>query len=230
MLDPVFTMCIYWFIFGFLLDGRGSVQNYIGFLAVGVFCFAIIRQSVSAGSRSISTNLGLLRAIHFPRAVLPIAVVIKQLRAFLVALPIMVGILLVTQESITWYWLLAPVGVGLIVIFSFGLALITARWVAHVTDVSEVLPYMLRIWGYMSGVMIPIADRLRDLNVPAPITFIVEVNPATVFLNCMRDALMGTYDSPWGVWNWVAAAAWAAVVFPFGLWFFWRAEATYGRG
>ena len=230
MLDPVFTMCIYWFLFGFLLNGRGSVQNYIGFLAVGVFSFAIIRQAISAGSKSIANNLGLLRAIHFPRAVLPLAVVIKQLRVFLVAMPIMIGILLVTGEPITWYWLMAPVGILLIVIFSFGVAMIMARVVAHVTDISEVLPYLLRVWGYMSGVMIPIADRLRSLNVPSPVTFIIEVNPATVYLNCMRDALMGTYDSPWGIWNWVAAAAWAVVIFPLGLWYFWRAEATYGRG
>ena len=223
-------MCIYWFLFGFLMNGRGSVVNYIGFLAAGVFCFAIIRQAISAGSKSIANNLGLLRAIHFPRAVLPLAVVIKQLRVFLVAMPIMIGILLVTGEPITWYWLMAPVGILLIVIFSFGAAMIMARVVDHVTDISEVLPYLLRVWGYMSGVMIPIVDRLKSLHVPSAVTFIIEVNPATVYLNCMRDALMGTYESPWGWWNWVAAAAWAAVVFPFGLWFFWRAEATYGRG
>lgn len=223
-------MAIYWFLFGFLLNGRGSVQNYIGFLAAGVFCFAIIRQSISVGSKSISNNLGLVRAIHFPRAVLPLAVVIKQLRVFAAAMPIMVLILLLTGERPTWYWFMAPVGLLLILLFSTGMAMIMARVVAHVTDVSEVLPFGLRIWGYMSGVMIPIADRLHALNAPGWATFIIEVNPGTVYLNVMRDALMGTYDSPWGWWNWVAAAAWALVIAPVGLWFFWRAEGTYGRG
>ncbi|MBM3686167.1 MAG: ABC transporter permease [Actinobacteria bacterium] len=229
-MDPVITMAIYWFLFGFLLGGRGSVANYTGFLAAGVFTFAIIRQSIMVGSRSISGNEGLVRSIHFPRAVLPIAVVIKQLRVFLYALPIMIVILLVTGEPITWDWLLAPVALLLILMFSLGIALVMARVVATVQDVSEVLPYILRIWGYMSGVMIPIADRLSRLGVPPWATFIIEVNPGTVYLNCMRDALMSSYFSPWGAWNWALAVGWAVVILPWGMWFFWRAEDRYGRG
>jgi teichoic acid transport system permease protein len=230
VMDPVITMAIYWFLFGFLLGGRGSVENYTGFLAAGVFTFAIIRQSITVGSRSISGNEGLVRSIHFPRAVLPIAVVIKQLRVFLYALPIMIAILLVTGEPITWQWLLAPVALLLILMFSLGMALVLARIVATVQDVSEVLPYVLRIWGYMSGVMIPIADRLSSLGVPPWVTFLIEINPGTVYLNCMRDALMDSYFSPWGAWNWALAVGWAVVILPLGLWFFWRAEDRYGRG
>ena len=176
-MDPVLTMAIYWFLFGFLLGGRGSVANYTGFLAAGVFTFAIIRQSIQAGSRSISGNEGLVRSIHFPRAVLPIAVVLKQLRVFYYAIPIMVVILLITGEPITWQWLLAPVALLLIVMFSLGMALVMARVIATVQDVSEVLPYLLRIWGYMSGVMIPIADRLQRLGMPPWATFLIEINP-----------------------------------------------------
>lgn len=229
-MDPVLTMALYWFLFGFLLGGRGSVENYTGFLAAGVFTFALIRQSITAGSRSISSNEGLVRSIHFPRAVLPLAVVGKQLRVFYFAIPIMIAILLITGEPITWQWLLAPVALALIVMFSLGVALIMARIVATVQDISEVLPYLLRIWGYMSGVMIPIADRLDRLGVPAWATFIIEVNPGTVYLNCMRDALMDSYYSPGGTLNWALAVGWAVLALPFGLWFFWRAEDRYGRG
>ena len=135
-----------------------------------------------------------------------------------------------TGEPITWQWLLAPVALLLILMFSLGMALVLARIVATVQDVSEVLPYILRIWGYMSGVMIPIADRLSRLGVPPWATFLVEINPGTVYLNCMRDALMDSYFSPWGAWNWALAVGWAVVMLPLGMWFFWRAEDRYGRG
>jgi teichoic acid transport system permease protein len=230
VLDPVFTMAIYWFLFGFLLGGRGSVVNYTGFLAAGVFSFALVRQSITAGSKSISGNLGLVRAIHFPRAVLPLAVVAKQLRVFFVAIPLMLIILLITGEPITWNWLLAIPALLLMTMFSLGMAMIMARVVATVQDVSDVLPYFLRIWGYMSGVMIPIADRLQRLNVPDWAVFIIEINPGTVYLNVIRDALMGTYDAPGGVANWWMALAWAVVMLPVGFIYFWRAENQYGRG
>jgi teichoic acid transport system permease protein len=230
VLDPVFTMAIYWFLFGVLLGGRGSVVNYVGFLAVGVFAFALIRQSINAGARSISGNIGLVRAIHFPRAALPVSAVLKQLRVFLVAFPIMIAILLLTREPLTLQWLLAVPAVLLMVLFSAGCALVAARAVAGVQDVGEVLPYFLRIWGYASGVMIPIADKFRSLDLPTPLIVASEINPGAVYLNIMRDALMGTYDAPLGAWNWLAAALWALVAAVFGIWFFWRAEATYGRG
>ena len=230
VMDPVLTMALYWFLFGFLMGGRGSVANYTGFLAAGVFTFALIRQSITAGSRAIASNEGLVRSIHFPRAVLPLAVVMKQLRVFYYAIPIMIVILLITGEPVTWQWLLAPIALLLIVMFSMGVALIMSRIVATVQDISEVLPYFLRIWGYMSGVMIPIADRLNRLGVPPWATVLIEVNPGTVYLNCMRDALMDSYFSPGGWINWALAVAWAVVTLPFGLWYFWRAEAKYGRG
>ncbi len=230
VLDPVFTMAVYWFLFGYLLGGRGSVVNYTGFLAVGVFSFALVRQSITAGSRSITSNLGLVRAIHFPRAVLPLAVVVKQLRVFFISLPIMIAILLVTGEQITVNWLLAPIALVLILMFSVGMALILARIVAVVTDVSDVLPYFLRIWGYASGVMIPIADRLDRLGLPPWAVFLIEINPPTAFLNIMRDSLMSTYGAPGGSFNWIVSAIWAFVVLPVGLWFFWRGEGRYGRG
>jgi teichoic acid transport system permease protein len=230
VLDPVFTMAIYWFLFGFLLGGRGSVENYTGFLAAGVFSFALIRQSITVGSRAISGNLGLVRAIHFPRAVLPLAVVVKQFRVFMISIPLMLIILLITGERVTWNWLLAPVGLLLMTMFAIGMAFIFARMVAAVQDVADVLPYFLRIWGYMSGVMIPIADRLDRLGVPPWAVFIIEVNPGTVYLNIMRDALMNTYDAPGGALNWGLAVAWSVVILVFGLWWFWRAESKYGRG
>ena len=230
VLDPVFTMAIYWFLFGFLLGGRGSVENYTGFLAVGVFSFALIRQSVTAGSRSISGNVGLVRAIHFPRAVLPLAIVYKQLRVFAVSIPIMLGILLIPGERITWNWLLAPMALALITLFAVGMAMIMARVVAAVQDVADVMPYFLRLWGYASGVMIPIADRLDRLGAPPWAVVIIEINPGTVYLNIMRDALMNTYDAPGGAANWAAAAAWSFGIGIFGVWYFWRAENRYGRG
>lgn len=230
VMDPVLTMALYWFLFGFLMGGRGSVENYIGFLAAGVFSFALIRQSITAGSKSISTNEGLIRSIHFPRALLPLAVVAQNLRVFMFSIPIMIIILLVTGEPITWQWLLAPVAIVLILMFSTGMAMIMARVVGTVTDVSEILPLILRVWGYMSGVMIPIADRLNRLGVPPWATFLIEINPGTVYLNCMRDALMDSYYSPGGALNWLLAVGWAVVILPLGLWFFWRGEEKYGRG
>lgn len=229
LLDPLVTMATYWLLFGLLLGARASVPNYLGFLAVGVFTFAVIRRSIQSGSRSVSANRGLVTSLPIPAVILPTAAVAQQVRAFLVSLPVLVLVLLVTGEPITWSWLLAPVAIALIVPFAWGSALLLARWVSHTSDIGGVLPLVLRLWGLASGVMFPVAERAAQLDAPAWIENLLVYNPGAVYLAIMRDAVLPSYDSPGGAGNWVAAVLWSVTAIAAGLVVFWRGEGTYGR-
>ena len=48
-----------------------SHDVYIPFLVTGIFVFTFTQTSVMSGVRAISGNLGLVRALHFPRASCP---------------------------------------------------------------------------------------------------------------------------------------------------------------
>lgn len=229
LLDPVATMATYWLLFGVLLGARASVPNYLAFLAVGVFTFAVIRRSIQTGSRTITANRGLLSSLPIPAVILPTAAVVQQTRAFLVSVPVLVVVLFVSGESVTWSWLLAPAAVLLIVPFAWGSALLMARWVSHTSDVAGVLPLVLRLWGLASGVMFPVAERAAQLNAPAWLEGVLIYNPGAVYLAVMRDAFLPDYASPGGLTNWIAAAVWAVVMMVVGLVVFWRGEGTYAR-
>ena len=58
-------------------------EVFIPFLVTGVFVFTFTQSSVMAGVRAISGNLGLVRALHFPRASLPISFALQQLQQLL---------------------------------------------------------------------------------------------------------------------------------------------------
>ncbi len=229
LLDPLVTMATYWLLFGVLLGARASVPNYLGFLAVGVFTFAVIRRSIQSGSRSVSANRGLVTSLPIPAVILPTAAVAQQVRAFAVSLPVLVLVLLLTGEPITWSWLLAPVVIALIVPFAWGAALLLARWVSHTSDIGGVLPLVLRLWGLASGVMFPVAERAAQLDAPAWIENLLVYNPGAVYLAIMRDAVLPSYDSPGGAGNWLAAVLWSVIALAAGLIVFWRGEGTYGR-
>jgi teichoic acid transport system permease protein len=229
ILDPLTTMVTYWVLFGVLLGARASVENYLGFLAVGVFTFAVIRRSLQSGSRSISANRGMLTSLPIPAVVLPTSAVIQQVRAFVASLPVLIAVLLLTGEPITWSWLLAPVAVLLIVPFAWGSALLLARALSHTPDIGGVLPLVLRLWGLASGVMFPVTERAAQLDLPTWIEGILLYNPGAVYLAVMRDALLHSYDSPGGAGNWLAAALWSVTALVAGVVVFWRGEGTYGR-
>jgi teichoic acid transport system permease protein len=91
------------------------------------------------------------------------------------------------------------------------------------------MPFVLRTWMYMSGVMYSMAAKLA--GAPHVVSLALELNPAAVSIDLMRYALINSFTSaqlPHHVWP--VALAWAVVVCVAGFVYFWQAEEQYGRG
>ncbi|MCU6325990.1 ABC transporter permease, partial [Enterobacter quasiroggenkampii] len=80
VMNPLLNAAVYFFIFGVLLGTKKGVPDYIPFLVTGVFIWTFTQSSIMAGPRAVSGNLGLVRALHFPRAALPISFCLQQLQ------------------------------------------------------------------------------------------------------------------------------------------------------
>ena len=117
------------------------MTNYVAFLVVGVFVFTYTQRAVLSGSRSIAANLGLVRALHFPRATLPLASTVMELQQLLVAMVVLGAIVLGTGEPLTPSWLLVVPALALQTVFNSGLALALARVTSRVRDLEQLLPF-----------------------------------------------------------------------------------------
>lgn len=228
---PLLNAAVYYFIFGVILHASKGMSKdvYIPFLVTGVFVFTFTQSSVMTGVRAISGNLGLVRALHFPRASLPISFSLQQLQQLLFSMIVLfvVAIGFGSYPSASWL-LIVPVLV-LQFLFNTGLALIVARMGAKTPDLAQLMPFILRTWMYTSGVMFSINKMMEgrsELSVR-----LLEVNPAAVYMDLMRYALIDGYHAsnlPPHVW--AIALFWAVVVFAGGFVYFWKAEERYGRG
>lgn len=226
LLSPMFQVGVYYVVFGVVLDGRAGIENFVGFLAIGVFIFHFTSRSVSAGARAIVSNEGLIRAVSFPRAILPLSVVLAELATFGYALIAMFGIVLVTGEQPAWTWLLFLPVMALQFAFNLGAAMIVARLTHHVRDVTQVLPFLLRMWLYLSGIFWDVATRLADA--PPVILAAANLNPAYAFITIVRRAILDGAVAPARFW--IVAGAWAVASLTFGFLFFRAHEHEYGRG
>jgi teichoic acid transport system permease protein len=229
VLTPLTNAAVYYLIFGVILNAQRSVDNFIAYLCTGLFVFSFTASVVQVGTSSINTNLGLIRALHFPRACLPIAVMLTQFQSLLAAVLVLIGIVLVTGEPITLEWLLLVPALILQSIFSAGLALGMARLGSKLTDLRQVIPFVMRTWMYGSGVLYSV--ELFEENLPSRIARLVEANPLLVYIELARHSLMedAPLASPQPV-LWVMAVGWAVVVGALGFIYFWRGEQEYGRG
>ncbi|MCG0063791.1 ABC transporter permease [Streptomyces tricolor] len=228
---PLLNAAVYFFIFGLILHAsRGMTQDvYIPFLVTGVFVFTFTQSSVMSGVRAISGNLGLVRALHFPRASLPISFSLQQLQQLLFSMVVLfvVAIGFGSYPSLSWL-LIVPV-LALQFLFNTGLAMIMARAGAKTPDLAQLMPFVMRTWMYASGVMFSIPVMLEDK--PQWIATVLQWNPAAIYMDLMRFALIDGYGSenlPDHVW--AAAGGWAVLFAAGGFVYFWKAEERYGRG
>jgi teichoic acid transport system permease protein len=267
VLTPLLNAGVYFLIFGLLLHVNRGVPNYLAFLVTGVFVFTFTQRAFISTSTVITNSLPLIRALQFPRAALPLAYVVIELQQVLLSMVVLAAIVLATGEPLTWYWLLVIPALLLQTIFNVGVGLFVARLGSQVNDFSQLLPFLLRTWLYLSGVIFSIAT--LSIKTHRWIVVALQLNPAALYITLVRNALLQTQrqsnpgSQPYNarlchVWAtlghqaaapkqyqldsaychyyanpshfWYYAIAWAAVAIVVGFFFFWRAEAKYGRG
>lgn len=223
ILNPLLLAVVYYLVFGIMLDTRGNVENFIGFLVVGIFIYMFITSTLTAAGDSILGNLPLIRALQFPRAVLPLQVVLSEAIILMPTLGVMVVITLGTGEVPTWTWLLLPVALVVTVMFNAGISFIAARAVQATRDLKNLLPLIVRLMRYVSGVFFPIAYFTEGYWFGP----LLEYQPVAVYLTMFRSAMLEEFEVEWLTWG--LGVGWALVLFVIGLVLFWRAEDRYGR-
>jgi teichoic acid transport system permease protein len=232
LLTPILNAAVYVGIFGFLLNVSRGVENAPAFIVVGTFMYRFFEMSVHAGSKSIRKNMNLMRSVSFPRAVLPIAGVLTELTNLLPALVVMCIISYLVgflpgkgSVPITWSWFLLIPAVVLMVIFSVGCAFFIARLVSSTPDLDNVLPFILRVLMYCSGVIFSVDHYLGEFSWG----WIGQYQPVAVYLNLARASILNEPSYPLDGTMWLLGVFWAVVFLVGGFIFFWRGEETYGR-
>nr|WP_202554642.1 ABC transporter permease [Streptomyces sp. SID4936] len=228
---PLLNALVYYLIFGLILGTRKGMSQevFIPFLVTGVFVFTFTQSSVMAGVRAISGNLGLVRALHFPRASLPISFSLQQLQQLLFSMIVLAAVAIAFGSYPGLSWLLIIPALVMQFVFNTGLALIMARLGSKTPDLAQLMPFVMRTWMYASGVMFSIPVMLKDK--PDWIANLLQYNPAAIYMDLVRFALIDGYGAgnlPAHVW--IVALAWAVLMGLVGFVYFWKAEERYGRG
>jgi teichoic acid transport system permease protein len=241
VLTPLLNAGVYYLIFGLLLGTSRNLPHntFIPFLVTGVFVFTFTQRSVNSGAKSIGDNLSLIRALHFPRASLPLAYTIIELQQLLVSMGVLFVIVLAFGEPLTFRWLLLIPVLLMQLTFNVGISLALSRVGAFNRDINQLLPFILRTWLYFSGIIYSLSGLMKSprLHHHPWIGHVLEANPGYVYAELSRYSLLDTYrgyvqqklHEP-TMHLWAYAVGWAVVMFLVGFWFFYRAEERYGRG
>lgn len=221
LLNPALNIFVYFLIFGLLLKVDRGVDNFILFISTGLFVFQLTQKSTTDGARSIISNRGLLKAIQFPRALLPITGAVTELLASLSSFAVLVVIALLTGESLTFRWLLLVPLLMVQFVFNLGASMIAARLTTHFVDIIQILPFFFRLVLYSSGVIFNVTSYVES---DSWVRWLFTLNPMYCFITFARWCTLGGELEPIVI---PSAIVWSLVLSVAGLLWFRAGEERY---
>ncbi len=226
VLRPLINATVYGFVFGLLLPSDRRPENFVASLVVGVFIFQFFAGCLTDGARSITGNTGLIKSLHFPRAVLPLSTIIEQLLAMIPMIVVILVVALVRGEPVRLAWLHIIPALALMSMFCAGLAMMAARLTIHVRDITQLIPFLTRLVFYLSGIFYiqPAKDAGGSEGVLA---YVLELNPVHAYISLVRGAVIEGEPAPGHTWQ--LAIGYGVGFLLVGFLYFWRAEEKYGR-
>jgi teichoic acid transport system permease protein len=225
VIKPILDGVAYFLIFGMILNSSRGVPNFLGYLIIGVFLFQFTTQCVTNGAKSIQSGRNLIRAFTFPRASLPVSVVLRGILNLLPTLGAMFALIYVLPDAEKWtiHAALFPVVLALQIVFVTGLSLLLARLAAMLPDLNQLIGVAMRFWLYGSAVFFSI-DRFEKYPW---IVGLMEANPMFMVIDAARDTLL--YGQAPALSTWIGLGAWSLGMLVVGFLFFWQGEESYGR-
>ncbi len=154
------------------------------FLLAGLFPWFWFQGSVQAAAGAFVGNGGLLKKVKFPRAVLPVSIVLGNTLQFVLTLPVLVGFLIFSGHEPNAAWLALPLIFFLQLALTLGAALFVASVTVFFRDLEHITDVVLSLLFYATPIIYA-ADR-----VPESYKWITQVNPLAPLAEAWRAILL----------------------------------------
>lgn len=213
VLNPLLLALVYFILVDVLSGGKGQGAAFFAQLCGGLFAFYFVSGCITNGGTSVITGGKLVMYTAFPRLLLPLSAVRTAFFRFLPTL-IVYGVLhLVAGLPVGPTLLLAVPILGLITLFSMGLACMFGMLSVYFRDISSFLPYFIRIWLYLSPVILTV-ERIHNEFAHQHAAWAAYLNPLYSLLGMWSVVLSKGRVPEWHFW--VAGVAWSIGTFVVG--------------
>jgi lipopolysaccharide transport system permease protein len=216
LLQPFITMVVLTLIFGKFAKFPSQNLPYPVFLYSAQLPWTYFQSAFQQSAASVSLNSQLVTKIYFPRVLLPLAAITVPFVDFLLASTILAGMMVYYHVAVTTAILLSPLFVLLAAVTALGAGMLFCVANVRYRDVPYVIPFLVQIWFYGSGIVYPIEALKPKWQ------WILSLNPMTGAITGFRWAVVGTPPPHAG--QFALSVAMAGLLFVFGLTVFRRYE------
>jgi lipopolysaccharide transport system permease protein len=157
VLQPLFTMFIFTFIFSYLARVPSDGSPYPVFAFAALVPWTYFAQAVSRSGMGLVNSAGLISKVYFPRLIIPLASVTTPFADFLLALAVLFGLLAWYQIMPSAAVLLLPAFIFMAFLAAFSLGLWLSALNVRYRDVVHVIPFIVQVGMLASPVAYPVS-------------------------------------------------------------------------
>jgi lipopolysaccharide transport system permease protein len=202
-LNPLLTMAVYSLVFSVYM--RNPMKNYTGFLFVGLLPWIWFSTAMTSGTSSISDRRDLINKVKFPPQLLPAVVIGSAFCNYLLSLPLMVLLLLVSGNDIRVHVLWFPLIALLQLVFSTGLVYVTSSINVVFRDLQHIVVNLLQFVFFLTPVIYSveqIPEKYREM--------LLLLNPMATLVGSYQDIFFYGREPNWRGLLVFAGLAWTS--------------------
>ncbi|WP_409012043.1 ABC transporter permease [Aeromonas salmonicida] len=200
VLDPLFAISVFCFIFGMReRSGFGGVEAPV-FIAAGYLPFLMFQNMVSQLKSAVSANKGLFcyRQVT-PFSTLFSRFLLETLIGILVACALILGLMWFGFDAMPADPLAVLTGYGMLMIFSFALGTLFCIATSLSEEAKKLIPILMRPMLWISAVFFPLA------SVPQSYQHLLLWNPVVHALELIRSGWIAGFQTQGGNWSYLVS-------------------------
>ena len=216
VLNPLLHMTVMSLVFSTIF--RRSIENFPIYLFTGQLFWSLFSEATNSGMSALMDNKAMLLKTKLSKQTFVIARVLTALSNFAYSFAAYVMMLVVFRIRPTWYMLLLPFPLALMILFSSGIAFGLSVIYVFFADIKYLYSVFLQLLLYVSALFYPV-DRLSGV-----MRTVVDWNPVYNFILFARDIMLyGIMPEPV---LWLKILFWSITAFGFGYYLFRKLENT----
>ena len=192
LIRPLLLFGVLLFVFTKVFKvGSEKVEHYPVMLLLGIVLFTFFQEATSNSVTSVVAQEGVVRKTQFPRLVIPLSTVVTGIFNLLLNLIVVLAFVLAFGVSPAWSWLLFPLALALLAIFTAAVGMALSVLYVRFRDVAIIWAVVAQVLLYVTPILYPV-----DAFGNETYEHLLMINPLAVIFSEVRIWILQEPSAP----------------------------------
>jgi ABC-type polysaccharide/polyol phosphate export permease len=188
LLNPIISMAVLAIAFSTLFGA--ARPRYPVYLLAGLIVWNFFSQSTAFAMGQLHWGANLAKTVYVPSTIFVLACIVNGLVNIALSLVPLIIIMLVLGQPLYSTWWFFPLGVAIVAVFTFGVALLMSSLGVLFADFREMYQLSLQAWFFLTPIIYPreiIPDHFAWALTLNPMAYMVEIVRLPIYAGELPD-------------------------------------------